>query len=83
MCKNCNNEKGSSEMLKENRVDVEIGYTQLQGFFSLDLYMSRDESDKYTLDATMFAGDNIIAETVMPIQYCPFCGRKLQDISED
>lgn len=69
---------------KGNKWGVEIGdtfYTN-KGKFELELEIS----NKATLDITTWnreSGEEFVINDTIEIQYCPFCGRKLKEESNE
>jgi hypothetical protein len=82
MCKFCkNNDEESITTLKNKQFDVEMGKRVL-GDYLLSLELMRLENGNY-LHADLFDEYDEVVGIEVSIEYCPFCGEKLQIVKED
>ena len=77
MCEFCNIEHGKEETLMESDLELTLGKNHLTDL-AADVDISSDDTGSLSIWFRV-AGNNgqPFVEMDMPIDYCPFCGRKL------
>lgn len=79
MCKFCEIERGDCAAVNAESVDVMIG-RRIVGKYEIYVTIDRNEDDTYDMSASLFTDDgDATLVNVIPIKYCPFCGRTLHD----
>ena len=86
MCKICMTEPGDITMIDEHTTEMVVK-GEVRGRESLEVKLHVNDSDtpEYYLisEFTIFQKHPTtyvdVAEVVLPIKYCPFCGRKLHN----
>ena len=79
MCEFCNIEKGDTEVLISKEVEVSIGTKQLASH-TLEMYVGHtDHNELIMLSAYYTDDEDPVAEILLPMNYCPMCGRKIHN----
>lgn len=81
MCEICKIKNGYCDLLVTKDADMKIGNTKI-GELNLEVFIDSKDDGIWTLEPTVFFGDDVIADVELPIKFCPFCGRKLHDKEE-
>lgn len=78
MCEICNVERGDCEILVNKEVEVKVGRMTLTPHL-LSLYIDNNDEGYSICCEYWIDNSEAVARIKMPIEYCPFCGRKLSD----
>ena len=77
MCEICNIENGGMEFLVGKDANITFGSKTLVEA-DLAVYINKDKDGYYRLETGYYAEDYEMATIEIPIDFCPFCGRKLK-----
>ena len=79
MCEICNIERGNCELLVNDEVEVVVGKKVMTSHL-LSAFIDNDPKRGYAIECIyQMSDDDPVATVRLPINYCPFCGRKLRD----
>lgn len=81
MCKFCSMEPGDVEYIEKLDMKVTVGDKVIRReMFTVGYYINDNDVPEHYLAANNYMHDGTtIASIEIPINYCPFCGRKVRN----